>query len=179
MAQRISHMSAEEQKSFRLDENLLGPVHWRSIERLYAEQGPVLCDLIRKNPVVAIPLVVVRLEQKDEEWRRVRAEMTRVWRKIYEQNYHKSLDHRSFYFKQAEKRCVARARDTPFAPPQPTAHVRMLALKVLAHPALPCNHTWRVIMAGLGVPVASAGCSRLQRRPQRRKAQQRASASVS
>lgn len=31
-------------------------------------------------------------------------EMTRVWKRIYEANYHKSLDHRSFYFKQAEKR---------------------------------------------------------------------------
>ncbi len=33
--------------------------------------------------------------------------MTKVWKRIYEANYHKSLDHRSFYFKQAEKRCVA------------------------------------------------------------------------
>eukprot|EP00955_Chlamydomonas_euryale_P000694 7896-Chlamydomonas_euryale.AAC.1 len=30
--------------------------------------------------------------------------MTGVWKKIYEQNYAKSLDHRSFYFKQAEKK---------------------------------------------------------------------------
>lgn len=30
--------------------------------------------------------------------------MTRVWRKIYEQNYPRSLDHRSFYFKQQEKK---------------------------------------------------------------------------
>ena len=26
------------------------------------------------------------------------------WRKVYEQNYHRSLDHRSFYFKQVDKR---------------------------------------------------------------------------
>ncbi len=26
--------------------------------------------------------------------------MAKVWQKIYEANYHKSLDHRSFYFKQ-------------------------------------------------------------------------------
>jgi histone deacetylase complex regulatory component SIN3 len=30
--------------------------------------------------------------------------MTVAWKKIYEQNYAKSLDHRSFYFKQAEKK---------------------------------------------------------------------------
>ncbi len=34
----------------------------------------------------------------------MRDEMTRVWRKVYEQNYPRSLDHRSFYFKQQEKK---------------------------------------------------------------------------
>lgn len=31
-------------------------------------QGPVLIDLLRKNPAVAIPVVCQRLEQKDAEW---------------------------------------------------------------------------------------------------------------
>jgi paired amphipathic helix protein Sin3a len=41
-----------------------------------------------------------RLQQKDDEWRRVRFEMKAQWRKINETNYARSLDHRSFYFKQ-------------------------------------------------------------------------------
>ena len=32
--------------------------------------------------------------------RKVKANMTKLWQKVYEANYHKSLDHRSFYFKQ-------------------------------------------------------------------------------
>ena len=32
--------------------------------------------------------------------RKTKASMAKVWQKIYEANYHKSLDHRSFYFKQ-------------------------------------------------------------------------------
>lgn len=32
--------------------------------------------------------------------RKVKEEMTKIWKKIYEQNYPRSLDHRSFYFKQ-------------------------------------------------------------------------------
>lgn len=31
-------MSPDERAVFKLDEGLLGPVHWRSIERLYADQ---------------------------------------------------------------------------------------------------------------------------------------------
>ena len=30
----------------------------------------------------------------------MKASMAPVWQRIYETNYHKSLDHRSFYFKQ-------------------------------------------------------------------------------
>lgn len=33
--------------------------------------------------------------------------MNKLWRKVYDQNYHKSLDHRSFYFKQADKKALA------------------------------------------------------------------------
>ena len=61
-------MSAEEKACFRLDEDALGPVHYRAIDRLYAEQGPVLVDLLRKNPTVAVPVVLMRMEQKDLEW---------------------------------------------------------------------------------------------------------------
>lgn len=32
--------------------------------------------------------------------------MIPVWRRIYEQNYPRSLDHRSFYWKQAEKKVM-------------------------------------------------------------------------
>lgn len=59
-----------------------------------------MVDLVRKYPGVAIPVVLPRLIQKDEEWRKVKANMAKMWQKVYDQNYHKSLDHRSFYFKQ-------------------------------------------------------------------------------
>lgn len=32
--------------------------------------------------------------------RKTKASMAKLWQKVYEANYHKSLDHRSFYFKQ-------------------------------------------------------------------------------
>ena len=36
--------------------------------------------------------------------RKVKANMAKMWQKVYDQNYHKSLDHRSFYFKQVRMR---------------------------------------------------------------------------
>lgn len=37
-----------------------------------------------------------------------KAEMMATWQTIFKENYHKSLDHRSFYFKQAEKKNLTR-----------------------------------------------------------------------
>lgn len=61
---------------------------------------------MRKNPTVAIPVILIRLEQKDAEWKKVREDMNKLWRRVFEQNYHKSLDHRSFYFKSLDKKSL-------------------------------------------------------------------------
>jgi uncharacterized membrane protein YwzB len=34
-------------------------------------QGPQIVDLLKKNPVVAIPVLITRLEQKVQEWLKV------------------------------------------------------------------------------------------------------------
>jgi hypothetical protein len=54
-----------------------------------------------------LPLCVQRLKEKDEEWKRARLELSKGWKEELEKNYPKSLDHRSFYFKQADKKTVS------------------------------------------------------------------------
>ena len=103
-AQQIPSLSDEEKRALVLPDNLLGPVHLRSIEKIYAEHGQNILDLLRRIPGYAVPIVHERLKEKDKEWRHAQSEMNKVWSKVYEQNYHKSLDHRSFYFKQIDKK---------------------------------------------------------------------------
>jgi len=102
---RIEEMSPQEASHFTLPKSL-DILHIRAIARLYGDHGYQIIDLLNKNPTVAIPIVLARLRQKDEEWRRVRVGMRDQWRKIAAQNYNKSLDHRSFYFKQEDKKRV-------------------------------------------------------------------------
>ena len=52
-------------------------------------------------------MLLARLKQKDEEWRRARLELSKGWKEVMEKNYAKSLDHRSFYFKQADRKATA------------------------------------------------------------------------
>jgi paired amphipathic helix protein Sin3a len=86
------------------DLRCLRAFHYQAIERVYGDHGQEIVDHIKRAPLVAINVVLPRLKQKDEEWRKARRDMNKIWRDVYKDNYHKSLDHRSFYFKQLDKK---------------------------------------------------------------------------
>ena len=108
LAASVAALPAEHRAEFKLPDGCLSAVHLRAIERIYGvDHGVAIRDLVQRAPGVAVPVVVHRLAQKDAEWRRVREHMKAVWADVYEKNYSKSLDHRSFYFKQADKKALA------------------------------------------------------------------------
>ncbi|GMH19034.1 hypothetical protein Nepgr_020875 [Nepenthes gracilis] len=76
----------------------------RCIERLYGDHGLDVMDILRKNPSLALPVILTRLKQKQEEWTKCRFDFNKVWAEIYAKNHYKSLDHRSFYFKQQDSK---------------------------------------------------------------------------
>ncbi|XP_039121136.1 paired amphipathic helix protein Sin3-like 4 isoform X2 [Dioscorea cayenensis subsp. rotundata] len=88
-------------------EDYFTPLNLRCIERLYGDHGLDVMDIMRKNPVVAFPVILSRLKQKQEEWSRSRSDFNKVWAEIYARNYQKSLDHRSFYFKQHDTKSLS------------------------------------------------------------------------
>jgi histone deacetylase complex regulatory component SIN3 len=91
---------------FRLDRRSLGRLHLKAIARVYGEHGAEILELLRKNPGGAIPVILRRLKAKDEEWRRARRVLGERLKKVMEDNFYKSLDHRSFYFKQADNKAI-------------------------------------------------------------------------
>ena len=63
---------------FRLDRRSLGVIHLKAIARIYGEHGNEVLELLRKNPAGAIPILLKRLKQKDEEWKQARTELNKV-----------------------------------------------------------------------------------------------------
>ncbi|KAM0058174.1 putative transcription regulator Others family [Helianthus debilis subsp. tardiflorus] len=76
----------------------------RCIERLYGDHGLDVMDILRRNPSLALPVILTRLKQKQEDWTKCRSDFNKVWAEIYAKNHYKSLDHRSFYFKQQDSK---------------------------------------------------------------------------
>ncbi|KAE8692347.1 hypothetical protein F3Y22_tig00110840pilonHSYRG00123 [Hibiscus syriacus] len=74
----------------------------RCIERLYDDYGLDMMDELRKKNQLALPVILNRLKQKQEEWASFRSNSNKFWAEVYANNHHKSLDHRSFTFKQQD-----------------------------------------------------------------------------
>ena len=93
--------------SLQLEKRNLSTVHLNAITRIYGEHGAEILELLRKNPAGSIPVILKRLKQKDLEWRKARQELSKQWKETIDKNFERSFDHRSFYFRQQDKRCYS------------------------------------------------------------------------
>ncbi|GCC33566.1 SIN3 transcription regulator family member Aa isoform X1 [Chiloscyllium punctatum] len=106
---KLSRMSAEDQAKFRLDNTLGGTsevIHRKAIQRIYADKAADILDGLKKNPAVAVPIVLKRLKAKEEEWREAQRGFNKIWREQNEKYYLKSLDHQGINFKQNDTKTL-------------------------------------------------------------------------
>lgn len=69
---KMSRMTPEEVSRFRLDDCLGGSsptIHQRALRRIYGDKASDVIQGLKKNPMVAVPVVLRRLKAKEEEWR--------------------------------------------------------------------------------------------------------------
>jgi paired amphipathic helix protein Sin3a len=106
---KMARMPPEEAARYRLDDCLGGTsptIHQRAIRRIYGDKAADILDGLKRNPVVAVPIVLKRLKAKDSEWRDVQKQFNKVWRDQNEKYYLKSLDHQGMIFKQNDIRAI-------------------------------------------------------------------------
>lgn len=106
LMEKLKDTGSRQDGQIRIEDHLTA-LNLRCIERIYGDHGLDVIDLLRKNAAVACPVILTRLRQKQEEWSKCRLDMNKVWAEVYSKNYHKSLDHRSFYFKQQDKKSLS------------------------------------------------------------------------
>jgi paired amphipathic helix protein Sin3a len=108
---KIAQLPNEERGSFKLKANLGGSgksIHQRVIKKIYGrEAGLEVIQAMQDSPSLAIPVVLTRLKQKEEEWKRAQREWNKVWREVDARNYLKSLDHQGITFKTADKKAIS------------------------------------------------------------------------
>lgn len=110
IASKIANMTEEEKANFRLPPGLGHTsltIYRKVIRKVYdKERGFEIIDALHEHPAIAVPVVLKRLKQKDEEWRRAQREWNKVWRELEQKVFFKSLDHLGLTFKQADKKLL-------------------------------------------------------------------------
>jgi len=105
---RINLMDADERTHFKLKPGLGGQgksIYQRVIKKVYGkEHGQEIIAALHESPSIAVPVVLNRLKQKDDEWKRAQREWNKVWREVDGRNYYKSLDHQGVNFKSNDKK---------------------------------------------------------------------------
>eukprot|EP00300_Choanocystis_sp_HF-7_P004498 c13480_g1_i2.p1 GENE.c13480_g1_i2~~c13480_g1_i2.p1 ORF type:complete len:468 (+),score=107.36 c13480_g1_i2:49-1404(+) len=99
----IEALPADQRAQYRIES--LPALHSRTIRRLYGpERGAEVVLLIMENTSAVVGVVLGRLRNRHTHLATVRQESQRVWRELCARNDSKSLDHRSYHFKQVDKR---------------------------------------------------------------------------
>ncbi|GAA5907361.1 hypothetical protein JCM6882_002816 [Rhodosporidiobolus microsporus] len=131
VAARLALMSAEERAAFKLGPApgedgavaTVGPYGWgglggtapsvyeRIVRKIYGkDHGWEIVQALEDNPAVAVPIVLTRLKQKDEEWKRAEREWNKVWREVDAKNYYRALDHQGIPFKAIDKKATTTSK---------------------------------------------------------------------
>lgn len=110
IANRIANMTPEQKATFKLPPGLghtSMTIYKKVIRKVYdKDRGFEVIDALHENPAIAVPVVLKRLKQKDEEWRKAQREWNKVWREMEQKVFYKSLDHLGLTFKQADKKLL-------------------------------------------------------------------------
>lgn len=109
VAKKLSRMSPDEVSRYKLDDCLGGssPVlHQRALKRIYGDKANDIIEGLKRNPGVAVPVVLRRLKAKEEEWREAQKGFNKIWREQNEKYYLKSLDYQGINFKQNDAKTL-------------------------------------------------------------------------
>jgi len=110
LATRLNEMPLGERAALRLRPDLGGQSRWiyvRTLKKVYGKDaGTEVYQALQDAPAVTVPVVLARLKQKNEEWRRAQREWSLTWRQIDTRNFYKSLDHTGINCKQNDKKAI-------------------------------------------------------------------------
>ncbi|KAJ2359720.1 hypothetical protein IW150_007707, partial [Coemansia sp. RSA 2607] len=111
IAQQIEQMDPEKQMQLTLPESFWGmseALPRRALRKVYdSSRALEIIKAMHTHPAVAIPIVLKRLKQKDEEWRKQRRVFANIWRETDSKNYYRALDHQGLTFKSADRKTIS------------------------------------------------------------------------
>ena len=98
--------TVEQKDRESIDPKLFQPAKLAAIYMYYNERADEVIEFLHSKPLKTVETILPKLKQKLEMHLKQNQDNSKHWVDICTKNYSKSLDHRSFYFKQNEKRHI-------------------------------------------------------------------------
>ncbi|GJR38527.1 paired amphipathic helix protein Sin3-like protein 2 isoform X3 [Tanacetum coccineum] len=73
----INNRSVSSKGSIRVEDHF-SALNLRCIERLYGDHGLEVMETLRKSPSIALPVILIRMKQKQEEWIKCREDFNKA-----------------------------------------------------------------------------------------------------
>ncbi|ORX55361.1 hypothetical protein BCR36DRAFT_581393 [Piromyces finnis] len=107
MGIKLSNLPNEEKERFKFFNSINETsriICRKAIKKLYTkEYENDIVNAVNENPNVAIPLLLKRLRQKEDEWSHFQREWNKLWCQINKNNINRALDHLASSYKINEK----------------------------------------------------------------------------
>ena len=95
---------------YKLNFRSLKSIHIGAIARIYGDSGDEVIQHLVRNPLVVVPIVCKRLQEKDAEWRKVKAELAKEWKRALSENAKGSIDVKCLLYKSEIEKCFTTER---------------------------------------------------------------------
>jgi histone deacetylase complex regulatory component SIN3 len=95
---------------YKLRSRALNSIHIGAIARIYGESGEEVLQHLLRNPLVVAPIVFNRLKEKNEEWRKVKTEMKKEWKKTIAEHIGGILDAKTYSYKREIEKVFSKDR---------------------------------------------------------------------
>ncbi len=102
--QREAQAAQTTGKKYAVDPKILTSIRLKPVYEIYGEVAEGMMENLVSQPLRAAPLMLKRLGNYRNGYLQQKKRQEEIWRECCEKNFYKSLDHKSFYFRQSEKK---------------------------------------------------------------------------
>jgi len=91
---------------YTIDTKLLSSNKLKTIHEVYGDVADRMLESLQTQPIITIPIILKRLHNNRNAYIQDKKRREEIWAECCEKNFYKSLDHKSFYFYQSERKCT-------------------------------------------------------------------------
>lgn len=106
MLEEIRQEATMEREGYKFNRDKYSTIKFKAIKEAYGEVSKGMIENLSIQPLRTTEFMLKRLKGYRDSCLLQKQQLNEIWKNLCENNFYKSLDHKSFYFRQSEKKSV-------------------------------------------------------------------------